>query len=862
MGILENYFNFIYRLSLKRLLLILFYLFPIDNFEVLPFAIYKGIYAFESANGISNDLESLERVSFYLQERAGITVSAISRSTNESGQTASFTIVLNSQPKDKVKIDLKSSDESEGTIEVKNVTFTEANWNIAQTITVTGVDDDLVDGNVVYRIITGKVDSEDDSYGDLKADDVLDVSVVNEDNDLADFIVTPQTVRTREKGPAVQLSIVLTARPKDDVTLFIDSGDTSEGVVSKDEIKFKKDKWSSPQIVRIEPVDDEDIDGDVTYFITIGIKDSDDDYQDVGIKTVTVINVDDDFDCPAVEAAPTLNPDVPTVFCQAFSQNLDEYNSSPIPSGVDLIWSSSSDFSNTGARLAGSVVNNAASYYGFFYNEGANCNSPPLEVNLVQSKIPQIIGIDPATICGAGTAKLSATVSEGGSVYWYDSANSSQVLAEGSSFTTPYNDQSKDYFVEASANGCVSARVPVRVTVIEESNAGTTANTSACSVAGNGVSSVDLDNTRDGVSTGVWSVVGTPPGAITIGSGNVVDFLGASNGDYVFRFTTSTTNNICPKASVDVAITVSECTLDTDNDGLLDGEETVLGTDINNPDTDGDGISDGVEVGSDVTNSLDEDGDSVIDALESNILDADNDGVVDQQDPANEDSCIPIMTVGCGIDFALEVEVDNSNPIVGEQIKFTIVLYNLTVLEAVDIRINELIDASMGFQYISHRVDSGLYDPAAGVWLLSEVAGEAIHALEIQVRVLQEGFFQNTASLVSSQPEDGNVTNNVASVTVHVGPRSVDACGFVFNQISPNADGINDRLIVNCIQEFSSIFLEIFDRYGNKVYSVRGYDNSWDGRGENGVLPKGTYFYIMDLGDGTEVKKGWIQIMG
>jgi hypothetical protein len=41
-----------------------------------------------------------------------------------------------------------------------------------------------------------------------------------------------------------------------------------------------------------------------------------------------------------------------------------------------------------------------------------------------------------------------------------------------------------------------------------------------------------------------------------------------------------------------------------------------------------------------------------------------------------------------------------------------------------------------------------------------------------------------------------------------------------------------------------------------------GYDSSWDGTGKNGAVPKGTYFYILDLhGDGAEVVKGWIQII-
>ena len=436
MKTLENPYTTMFRLGWKHLLLVLLVMIPIGSFEISSFALKQGLYAFESTKGFTDNFESVEIESFLLQERAGITVSVISRNTNESGRTAFFTIVLNSKPKGKVKIDLKSSDESEGKIDEEEVTFDAKDWNIPQTITVTGVDDDVVDGTVNYRIYIDKIDAKDDDYDDLKEDEIADVQVANEDNDEADFTVTPQTVTTREGGSSVSLSIVLAARPEEDVTLFINSGDTTEGVVSKDEIKFKKDKWSSPQTVNIEPVNDEIMDGDISYHITIGIKESDDDYAGVPNKTVSVINRDDDFSCPAGEAAPIQYPDISTVFCQAFSQNLNEYNNSPIPSGSVLIWSSSSDFSNTGAHLTSSIVNNAASYYGYFYHEGANCNSPPLEINVVQSEIPQVLGTEPATICGSGRANLSATVSAGGSVLWYSSASSVQVLAEGRNFTT------------------------------------------------------------------------------------------------------------------------------------------------------------------------------------------------------------------------------------------------------------------------------------------------------------------------------------------------------------------------------------------------------------------------------------------
>ena len=80
---------------------------------------------------------------------------------------------------------------------------------------------------------------------------------------------------------------------------------------------------------------------------------------------------------------------------------------------------------------------------------------------------------------------------------------------------------------------------------------------------------------------------------------------------------------------------------DSDGDGLTDSQETTLGTNPNDADSDGDGVNDGAEVGPNVGTPLDTDGDTVINALESAVTDADGDGVVDQLDPANNNPCIP-----------------------------------------------------------------------------------------------------------------------------------------------------------------------------------------------------------------------------
>ncbi|MCK0189553.1 gliding motility-associated C-terminal domain-containing protein, partial [Arenibacter sp. F20364] len=558
--------------------------------------------------------------------------------------------------------------------------------------------------------------------------------------------------------------------------------------------------------------------------------------------------------------APLINS-TPTIFCDAFTQDLDAYTDTDIPAGFELIWSSNSDFSIEGARLNTSVVDFEATFYGFLFNEGTGCLSPPLEVTLVRNIPPEILDTTPSTICGQGTATISATVTDGGSIFWYSEESGGLPLGEGSNFETPSVNVTTTFWVEASANECITERTPVIVTVSEQVSVGTITDTSACSIPGGGPTTVDLDDTRAGGTAGVWTIVGTPPSTVAIGADNIVDFEGVADGDYVFRFTTNTAVSPCVDESVDVTITVTTCTMDSDGDGLFDRDETALGLDPTLRDTDADGIEDGVEVGPDINNPIDTDSDGIIDALDSNILDSDNDGVVDQLDPANTNPCIPNISTACRIDLALEKTVDRESILVGREVIFTVTLTNLSQIMVTNIAVNDLVSPATGFRYVIHSASKGDYDAVAGVWQLDEMLAEEVVTLTITAEVPEIGTYQNIAAIVDSFPEDGNATNNTASASVTVTPRSSSECGFLFNQISPNGDGFNDSVYINCIGDYPNNTLEVYDRYGNEVFAASGYDNTWMGTGKNGNLPKGTYFYILDLGDGTEVRKGWIQII-
>ncbi len=106
--------------------------------------------------------------------------------TSETGGAATCTVELTAPPTANVNIALTSSDPTEGTVAPTNLVFTPANWTGARTVTVTGVDDAVVDGNVSYTIVTVAT-STDPIYQGIA---VADVGVTNSDNDAHSLAMT------------------------------------------------------------------------------------------------------------------------------------------------------------------------------------------------------------------------------------------------------------------------------------------------------------------------------------------------------------------------------------------------------------------------------------------------------------------------------------------------------------------------------------------------------------------------------------------------------------------------------------------------------------------------------------------------
>ncbi|MBN8703009.1 MAG: gliding motility-associated C-terminal domain-containing protein [Bacteroidetes bacterium] len=84
---------------------------------------------------------------------------------------------------------------------------------------------------------------------------------------------------------------------------------------------------------------------------------------------------------------------------------------------------------------------------------------------------------------------------------------------------------------------------------------------------------------------------------------------------------------------------------------------------------------------------------------------------------------------------------------------------------------------------------------------------------------------------------------------------------------TPNGDGVNDAFVIVGLYAYPNNVLKIFNRWGNLIYEIKGYQNDWDGYpnvdtpmiGKDKV-PNGTYFYVLDLGDGGKGYTGYLVI--
>lgn len=83
------------------------------------------------------------------------------------------------------------------------------------------------------------------------------------------------------------------------------------------------------------------------------------------------------------------------------------------------------------------------------------------------------------------------------------------------------------------------------------------------------------------------------------------------------------------------------------------------------------------------------------------------------------------------------------------------------------------------------------------------------------------------------------------------------------NIFTPNNDGINDKWVIQYLEEYSNCFVQVFTRGGQSVYESRGVYKPWNGTkfGNGTPLPFDTYYYIIEAGDGQDPVTGYVTIV-
>ena len=187
-------------------------------------------------------------VAVTLSDDDAVTITPTTLTAAENAGTATYTVVLASQPSADVTVTPVSSDTSAATVSGA-LTFTRTNWNTAQTVTVTGVDDNIDNDR------TATISHTVGATGGYTNVTTANVSVTLTDNDTSGVTVSPTTLTVAENAGSATYTVVLDTQPTANVIVVPASSDSANATVSG-ALTFTASTWNTAQTVTVTGVDD------------------------------------------------------------------------------------------------------------------------------------------------------------------------------------------------------------------------------------------------------------------------------------------------------------------------------------------------------------------------------------------------------------------------------------------------------------------------------------------------------------------------------------------------------------------------------------------------------------------------------
>ena len=216
-------------------------------------------------------------------DSAGITIVETGGSTNvtEGGVTDTYTVALTSEPLAGVEITITPN--SQVTVSSTSLTFTSGNWDTAQTVTVTAVDD-AVDEDNLDDALYHTSSSNDQNYKGI----IRGLAFTVDDNDSAGITIveTGGSTNVTEGGVTDTYTVALTSEPLAGVEITITPN--SQVTVSSTSLTFTSGNWDTAQTVTVTAVDDAVDEDNHIGSITHSSWSTDTDYRDLTIGDVNV----------------------------------------------------------------------------------------------------------------------------------------------------------------------------------------------------------------------------------------------------------------------------------------------------------------------------------------------------------------------------------------------------------------------------------------------------------------------------------------------------------------------------------------------------------------------------------------------
>ena len=248
-----------------------------------------------SADGDYNGITVSEvEVTATDDETAGVSIRPTELTIAE-WSSDSYEVVLTSQPSHEVTVTITHSGDRDISIGDQELTFTDSDWNQAQTVAVTAAhDDDAIDDTATFSHTVASAD------GDYNGITVSEVEVTATDDETAGVSITP-TKLTIAEGGSDSYQVVLTSQPSHEVTVTITHSGDGDISINDQELTFTDSDWETAQTVAVAAVQDGDARDD-TATLSHTVSSTDGDYNGVTVSAVDVTVRDDET--PGVSIRP------------------------------------------------------------------------------------------------------------------------------------------------------------------------------------------------------------------------------------------------------------------------------------------------------------------------------------------------------------------------------------------------------------------------------------------------------------------------------------------------------------------------------------------------------------------------------